>query len=574
MNPEWEILRPVETGWRLQGGRLSIDALGPPPGQPEWAMTGPLATAKNVLLQDAPARGPWRATTTLDAADLVRFGAPGAGIEAGIVVWESEDPNKFSKFVLSRGSFSDPTFVVKHEHTVNNASTLQTDRDVSRPTDVISKILIRVTKTTLDGETYGEYSLNGGETWKRIGNGSSADFDGPVRIGLLSRRQIDLSVVGFPGQPIAHFEDFSVEETDCDAPVTTATLAPAQPGADGTYTGTVNLNLSATDPVVDEGGGPQTHEVQATGYEWTKTNLAIKQGDTVKWDFAGTFHNICIDTARRPFRSSRPIATTMRSWPPRSAGLRVDRSSSTRPGTYTFYCAFHMPSMTGKITVAESDVKQSAGVAFTEYRVTGGEWTRHENASGDQPFKTAVTVNSMGKHIVEYRSTDAADNQEPVKSVTFEITEAQPDPGTPPIDDSNPPTRRTLPGTNPLGPLTHPKPTAAKLNKLPATTTAKFAKSGLKVTTACEAGFTGRVTISVSKSQARKLGLKKATTLASKAITCGTSNKATATLKAAKKFQRAISKSKKPVSVTVKVTMGAASMATTSSQTLTLRVAK
>ena len=164
LNPEWEILRPVETGWRLQGGRLSIDALGPPPGQPEWAMTGPLATAKNVLLQDAPAHGPWRATTTLDATDLVRFGAPGAGIEAGIIVWESENPNKFSKFVLSRGSFSDPTFVVKHEHTVNNASTLQTDRDVSRPTDVISKILIRVTKTTLDGETYGEYSLNGGES--------------------------------------------------------------------------------------------------------------------------------------------------------------------------------------------------------------------------------------------------------------------------------------------------------------------------------------------------------------------------------------------------------------------------
>ena len=198
-------------------------------------MTGPLATAKNVLLQDAPAHGPWRATTTLDAADLVRFGAPGAGIEAGIIVWESENPNKFSKFVLSRGSFSDPTFVVKHEHTVNNASTLQTDRDVSRPTDVISKILIRVTKTTLDGEVYGEYSLNAGESWKRIGNGSSADFDGPVRVGLLSRRQIDLAVAGFPGQPIAHFEDFNLEETDCDAPVTTATLAPALPGAGGTY---------------------------------------------------------------------------------------------------------------------------------------------------------------------------------------------------------------------------------------------------------------------------------------------------------------------------------------------------
>ena len=78
----------------------------------------------------------------------------------------------------------------------------------------------------------------------------------------------------------------------------------------------------------------------------------------------------------------------------------------------------------------------------------------------------------------------------------------------------------------------------------------------------------------MTKSQARKLGLKKATTLASKAITCGTSDKAIATLKTSKKLQRAISKSKKPVSVTVKVTMGAGSMATSSSQTLTLKVAK
>ena len=78
----------------------------------------------------------------------------------------------------------------------------------------------------------------------------------------------------------------------------------------------------------------------------------------------------------------------------------------------------------------------------------------------------------------------------------------------------------------------------------------------------------------MSKTEARKLGLKKATTLASKAITCGTSDSATATLKLSKKLQRAISKSKKAVTLTVKVTMGAGSMATSSSQTLKLKAAK
>ena len=234
LGSEWEILRSVPTGMRLQDGRLSIDALAPQPGQPEWDMKGALASAKNVVLQDAPSYGPWRATTTIDTKDLTRFGAPGAGIEAGIVVWEAENPNKFSKFVLSRGSFSDPTYVVKQEHTVGGVSTLQADRDVSRPTGDIAKVTIRVTKTTLKGETYGEYSLDGGESWKSIGNRTSAgDFDGPVKIGLLSRRQIDLTVAGFPGQPIAHFEGFDVEAADCDGPTTTATLDPGQPGAGG-----------------------------------------------------------------------------------------------------------------------------------------------------------------------------------------------------------------------------------------------------------------------------------------------------------------------------------------------------
>ena len=80
--------------------------------------------------------------------------------------------------------------------------------------------------------------------------------------------------------------------------------------------------------------------------------------------------------------------------------------------------------------------------------------------------------------------------------------------------------------------MPHAKPTATKLKPPAATTTGKFAKQGLKVSTACEAGFTGKATISVSKREARKLGLKQATTLASKTLTCGASDSATTTLKA------------------------------------------
>ena len=208
-------------------------------------MKGPLASAKNVLLQEAPAYGPWRATTTIDAADLTRFGAPGAGIEAGIIVWEAENPNKFSKFVLSRGSFSDPTFVVKHEHTVNNASTLQADRDVSRPTDVISPRSRSASpsprSTARPTASTHSTAARAGE---RIGNRTSAgDFDGPVRIGLRQPPPDRPDGAGFPGQPIAHFERLR-RRSDRLRRARRRRLrsSRAQPPADGSYTGPVNVD--------------------------------------------------------------------------------------------------------------------------------------------------------------------------------------------------------------------------------------------------------------------------------------------------------------------------------------------
>ena len=186
-----------------------------------------------------------------------------------------------------------------------------------------------------------------------------------------------------------------------------------------------------------------------------------------------------------------------------------------------------------------------------------------------------MTVASLGKHVVEFRSGDGAENEEAVKSVAFEITEPKveptPDPGTP---QPGTPPPANLPGTNPPDTMPHAKPTAAKLKLPAATTTGKFAKRGLKVSTACEAGFTGKATIRVSKREARKLGLKQATTLASKALHLRHLRQRHGDAEALQEVQRALNKTKKAVTVTVKVTMGAGSMATSSSQTLKLKAAK
>lgn len=85
-------------------------------------------------------------------------------------------------------------------------------------------------------------------------------------------------------------------------------------------------------------------------------------------------------------------------------------------------------------------VKLSAagGAAFTEYRVNtngvAGAWVRAQNAGGDDPFETAFTVSADGDHVVEYRSTDAAGNEEAVRSVAFAIeTEGSGDPDAPTV---------------------------------------------------------------------------------------------------------------------------------------------
>jgi len=74
----------------------------------------------------------------------------------------------------------------------------------------------------------------------------------------------------------------------------------------------------------------------------------------------------------------------------------------------------------------------AGGAAFTEYRVDGGEWVRSENTEGEDPFVTAFTVSAEGEHVVEYRSTDAAGNEEAVRSVAFAI-EGSGDPDAPTV---------------------------------------------------------------------------------------------------------------------------------------------
>ena len=70
------------------------------------------------------------------------------------------------------------------------------------------------------------------------------------------------------------------------------------------------------------------------------------------------------------------------------------------------------------VTLTATDEEGGSGVARTEYRLDGGEWTAYV-----EPF----SVMEPGDHVVEYRSTDNAGNAEAVKSVEFSIGGVDPD---------------------------------------------------------------------------------------------------------------------------------------------------
>jgi plastocyanin len=226
--------------------------------------------------------------------------------------------------------------------------------------------------------------------------------------------------------------------------------------------------------------------------------------------------------------------------------------------------------VTVTLSATDGGDANASGVAGTEYNVDGGAWQQSENTVGDDPFTTSLEVTENGAHTVQFRSRDEVGNLESTGQVAFTIAKA----GTGGTGDTQPtPTPTQQPTPTPT-PTPTPQATAAKLAKLSTTKLASFLKKGLKISSACESGLRGKVQVQVSKREARKLGLKKATTLASKAVTCAADDKVTVTLKASAKLKKKLRKARGSAKATVRITMGSGAAATSSSGTLVLKAPK
>lgn len=73
----------------------------------------------------------------------------------------------------------------------------------------------------------------------------------------------------------------------------------------------------------------------------------------------------------------------------------------------------------GTVALTLTATDEGTGVASTEYRVNGGEWTAYE---------MAIQFDTAGEYIIEYRSTDRNANVEGTKSVEVTVVEAAPAP--------------------------------------------------------------------------------------------------------------------------------------------------
>jgi hypothetical protein len=178
-----------------------------------------------------------------------------------------------------------------------------------------------------------------------------------------------------------------------DRPVVTANPDRA-PNANGWYNSDVTVTFAATDTdstPVSRVDAPVT--VSTEGQNQKVTGTAT--------DTAGLVGKV-------------ELSVSLDKTAPHTDATVAGSASTTEANTYASDVT---------VTLAGSDAL--SGVSNTEYRVNGGDW---------QPYTGSVNFADSGFYTVEYRSTDLADNQESVQSLSFKIAPAD---STPPVTTAN-----------------------------------------------------------------------------------------------------------------------------------------
>jgi PKD repeat protein len=333
LDPKWQRLRPDDTALTLGDGFLDLEIRA-------GDFIGGTASAKNVLLQDAP-DGPFMVTTRLDVRDLGEEGQ-----QAGLVLWNSENPNTFAKIVfINKGSFRQFEYVA----TRNNQQDIRVGPNFqTAPREAYVRV-----RTDGEGFYIAEASVDG-ESWQQISVPITGLGDpDTLKIGLKVSDNVDASST-------ARFLYFRVDCSDRIEPETSASVSPAQAdGKLGWYSEPPTVTLEATD---------RGSEVGAISYQ-------IDDG--------------AVQTYDGPFEVTGDGDHDVRYWatddapepnvePANVLGVRVD---GTAPDTRIDLA--RRSGVGGPVDVTLDPLDGSgSGAVLTQYRVDGGPWKAY--ASEDE----------------------------------------------------------------------------------------------------------------------------------------------------------------------------------------------
>ncbi|MFC4776600.1 OmpL47-type beta-barrel domain-containing protein [Paenibacillus sp. GCM10023252] len=241
-----------------------------------------------------------------------------------------------------------------------------------------------------------------GLTWKKVYSGYS------------SGTTLDLELYSFPTESAQfvriyghgntasawnNVREVRIVEGDVQAPVTVATINPAEPdGQNGWYRGPVLLELSASDSASGVSYTEYTLDGNVTFSPYTGTVVIGQDGKT-------TVGYRSIDTAGNQ-EATRSVSVLIDSTAP-STMATVTSTQGERNGWYAY-----------PVTITLSAADNLSGVTQTLYSQDGGS---HWNV-----YTGAFQVSQDGSYTIQYRSKDAAGNEESSKTIIFDLDATAP----------------------------------------------------------------------------------------------------------------------------------------------------
>jgi hypothetical protein len=251
----------------------------------------------------------------------------------------------------------------------------------------------RVSLTAADesGVESVEYALDGG-AW--------TTYTEPVLVTEIGEHTVGYRATDTAGNTSemqeVSFEVVQGSGADVTAPEARAMLH-GETNADGDYVGSAEVMLTAT----DAGSGVESVEYALDGGTWTE------YADPVTVDTVGE-HSLSYRATDQAGNVSVPEAVAFTVVPGQSDDTEAPQVTATVAGKQRADWTYD-----GAVTVTVVATDAGSGVKSTEYSVDDKPWTAYT-----QP----VEVDTVGRHTVRYRATDAAGNVSAVGSSGFEIS--------------------------------------------------------------------------------------------------------------------------------------------------------